>query len=318
MDAEGVLSKPFDLSGKRVWVAGHGGMVGSAVLRRLKTENVRVQIAGRHDVDLRNQVAVDRWVSENRPEVIVIAAAKVGGIWANNIYPVDFLYDNMMIEANIIHAAHKNGVEKLLFLGTSCIYPREALQPIREEYLLSGPLEETNQWYAIAKIAGIRLCQAYRRQHGCDYISAMPCSLYGPGDTFDAEKSHVIPALLMKAHKAKQEGDSSLSLWGTGKPLREFMYVDDLADALVFLLKNYSGESHINVGSGEDVCVRDLAEMIADVAGFKGDLVFDDSKPDGTPRKLMDSTRMFDMGWKPQTSLEDGLRKAYEWYLANV
>lgn len=301
----------YDLKGKRIWVAGHRGMVGGAVVRRLQQEDCEIITAGRDVVDLVNQKAVHDWMAANKPDAIILAAAKVGGIHANNTYPVDFLYENLMIEANIIHAAHEADVERVLFLGSSCIYPKFAEQPIREDSLLTGPLEPTNEWYAIAKIAGIKLIQAYRKQYGRDWISAMPTNLYGPGDNYDLENSHVLPALLRKFHEAKERGDKEVVVWGTGSPLREFMHCDDLADALVFLLKNYSGYEHINVGSGEEVSIKELAEMIAGVVGFEGELVWDTSKPDGTPRKLMDSARLREMGWENKQTLLNGIVQVY-------
>ncbi|MAM57853.1 MAG: GDP-fucose synthetase [Salinicola sp.] len=306
----------YDLTGKRVWVAGHRGMVGGAVVRRLARENCEVITAGRDVVDLVDQAAVRAWMLDTRPDVVVMAAAKVGGIKANNDYPVDFLYQNLMIEANIAQAAHEADVGRFLFLGSSCIYPKMAPQPIPEDSLLTGPLEPTNEWYAIAKIAGIKLCQAYRTQYGRDWISAMPTNLYGPGDNYDLQSSHVLPALLRKFHEAKEAGAPSVELWGSGTPLREFLHCDDLADALVFLLKNYSGYEHVNVGSGVEVTIRELAETIARVVGYQAELSFDATKPDGTPRKLMDSSRLHDMGWNNARSLEDGIANAYEAYLA--
>jgi GDP-L-fucose synthase len=308
----------YDVRGKRVWVAGHRGMVGSALVRRLASEDCTILTASRADVDLRRQADVESFVQANRPHCVVVAAATVGGILANDTRPGEFLYDNMAIEGNIVEAARVAGVEKLLFLGSSCIYPRMAEQPMREDSLLTGPLEPTNQWYAIAKIAGLMLCRAYRRQYGCDFISAMPTNLYGPGDNFDLISSHVVPALIAKADVAKRQNAEELVVWGTGSPRREFMYVDDLADALVFLLKNYSGEEHVNIGVGSDVTIRELAETVARIVGLPARLRFDASKPDGTPRKLMDSSRLLAMGWAPQTSLEDGLRKAYDWYRDNA
>lgn len=309
----------FDLSGKRVWVAGHRGMVGSAVVRRLASENVaEILTAGRDVVDLTRQSEVENWMAENRPDVVVLAAAKVGGILANDSYPADFLYENLMIEANIIHAAAQNAVEKLLFLGSSCIYPKFAPQPITEDSLLTGVLEPTNEWYAIAKIAGIKLCQAYRKQHGHDFISAMPTNLYGPFDNFDLKSSHVLPALLRKAHEAKESGQEALEIWGTGTPRREFMHVDDMADGCVFLLKNYSGEDHVNLGYGDDVAIAELAETIIEVVGYEGGLQYDTSKPDGTPRKLMDSSRLREMGWTPSRPLRDGIVSTYQWFLDNT
>ena len=297
----------YDLTGKRIWVAGHRGMVGGAVVRRLASEDCEVITAGRDVVDLTDQAAVDAWMADARPDAIVMAAAKVGGILANNTYPVDFLQENIILQSNVFRAAHANDVQRLLFLGSSCIYPKHAPQPIREDCLLTGPLEPTNEWYAIAKIAGIKAVQAYRKQHGRDWISAMPTNLYGPGDNYDLETSHVLPALLRKFHEAKVSGAKEVVIWGSGKPLREFMHCDDLADALVFLLKEYSDDQHINVGSGDEVSIRELAEIIAKVVGYEAALVFDSSKPDGTPRKLMDSGRLREMGWNGARSLEDGL-----------
>jgi GDP-L-fucose synthase len=308
----------YSLSGKRIWVAGHTGMVGSAIVRRLKRESCDVLIAGRAEVDLTRQDQVERWMADNKPDAVFLAAARVGGIVANDTRPAEFIYENMMIEANIIHAAYKTGIKKLLFLGSSCIYPRMAEQPMKEEALLTGSLEPSNQWYAIAKIAGIKLCQAYRRQYGCDFISAQPTNLYGPGDNFDLTNSHVIPALISKAHTARLGNAPSMEIWGSGKPFREFLYVDDLADALVFLMQHYSDEIQINVGTGEEVSIGDLAHSITSAVGFKGDLVFDTSKPDGSPRKLIDSSRLHDLGWQPDTDLDKGLELAYAWYLDNL
>ena len=310
---DGWLETPFDLSGKRVWVAGHGGMVGSALVRRLQSENCETLTC---DLDLRDQAKTQKWMGEHKPDVVILAAAKVGGILANDTYSADFLYDNLMIEANVIHGAYECGVEKLLFLGSSCIYPKEAPQPIQEEVLLTGTLEPTNEAYAVAKIAGIKLCQAYRKQHGCDFISVMPCNLYGPGDKFDEESSHVIPALMMKAHEAKESGDDVLTVWGSGNPLREFMHVDDLAEALIFTLKNYSNKKPLNIGAGEDMAIKDLANMICETVGFTGALKFDQTKPDGVFRKLMDSSRIREAGWTPKTNLRDGLADTYAWYIA--
>lgn len=306
------------LEGTRIYLAGHAGMVGSAVHRRLATEGCEVLTTTRAQLDLRNQAAVHAWMADARPDAVIVAAAKVGGILANDTQPADFLYDNLMIEANLIHAAFEARVKKLLFLGSSCIYPKHADQPMREDALLTGALEPTNEWYAIAKIAGIKLCQAYRKQHGCDFISAMPTNMYGLNDNFDLQSSHVLPALMVKVHTAKTRGDASYEVWGSGTPLREFMYADDCADALVHLLKHYSGEGHVNVGTGEEVSIRQLAETICDVVGFDGELVFDASKPDGTPRKLMDSSALLGMGWTPKTDLRDGIAKTYTWYLENA
>jgi GDP-L-fucose synthase len=307
-----------DLTGKRVWVAGHRGMVGSAVVRRLQNENVaEILICRREEADLRRQAEVEAWMHKAKPDVVVLAAAKVGGILANDTYPADFLYDNLIIEANIIHTAAQVGVEKLLFLGSSCIYPKMAPQPIKEESLLTGPLEPTNEWYAIAKIAGIKLCQAYRKQHGKDFISAMPTNLYGPGDNYDLNTSHVIPALIRKAHEAKISGAKEMVVWGSGTPRREFMHVDDLADALVFLLKHYSKYEHINVGVGADVTIAELAQLICDIVGFQGNLVFDSSKPDGTSRKLMDSNFITQLGWSTKITLESGLSETFEMFALN-
>lgn len=307
------MTQTYDLHGKRVWVAGHRGMVGSALVRRLERQGgMEILTASREDADLTRQSEVEEWMARARPQVVFLAAARVGGIQANAERPADFLYENLMIEANVIHAAHRLGVEKLVFLGSTCIYPRLAPQPIPEDALLTGPLEETNEAYAIAKIAGLKLCQAYRRQHGRDFISAMPTNLYGPGDNYDLTASHVLPALLRKAIEAKRAGEPTMTVWGSGTPLREFLHVDDLADALVFLAERYSGDSHVNVGTGEEVSIRELAERIRDVVGFRGDLVFDSSKPDGTPRKLTDASRLHAMGWRHAIPLEEGLRRTFE------
>jgi GDP-L-fucose synthase len=313
-----IASRLFDLTGKRVYVAGHRGMVGSALVRRLAHEPVAILTADRKDLDLTRQSEVEAWMQEHRPEVVVIAAAKVGGILANDTWPVHFLEQNLLIETNLIHAAHAVGVQKLLFLGSSCIYPRDCPQPIREEYLLTGPLEPTNQWYALAKIAGIMLCQAYRRQHGADFISAMPTNLYGPGDNFDLRTSHVVPALVRKMHEAKEGGATEVEIWGSGAPRREFLHVDDLADVCVFLLERYSGEMHVNVGCGEDLTIRELAEQVRDMVGFRGALRFNSSKPDGTPRKLLDVSRLIAMGWRPRIGLREGLADAYAWFIARA
>jgi GDP-L-fucose synthase len=306
-----MLGGKFDLQGKRVYVAGHRGMVGSALVRRLAFEDCEIVTASRAEVDLKDQVAVRAWFADKRPDAVFLAAAKVGGILANDTYPADFLYDNLMIEANIIEAAHRTDVAKLMFLGSSCIYPKFAPQPITEDALLTGTLEPTNEWYAIAKIAGIKLAQAYRRQHGRDFISAMPTNLYGPGDNFDLNSSHVLPALIRKAHEAKLSGAKSIEIWGTGTPRREFLHVDDLADACVFLMKNYSDDEHVNAGSGEDIAIIDLVRMVADVVGFTGEITHDLTKPDGTPRKLMSSQKLSSMGWRPGTHLSSGIRQVY-------
>jgi GDP-L-fucose synthase len=300
---------------RRIWVAGHRGMVGSAILRRLAREDVEILSVDRRDVDLRERDAVRQWVARAKPDVIVLAAAKVGGILANNSYPVDFLFDNLAIETSVIQAAHLADVERLVFLGSSCIYPKFAPQPITEDALLTGPLEPTNEWYAIAKIAGIKMCQAYRRQYGRRYISVMPCNLYGKNDNFDLSTSHALPALIRKFHAAKIAGEPEVLVWGTGTPLREFLYVDDLADAVMFLMDHYDGSEPINCGAGSDISIRQLAELIGRVTGFEGKLVFDISKPDGTPRKLMDSSRLRALGWRPKTSLDDGIREVYRWFV---
>jgi GDP-L-fucose synthase len=308
----------FSLTGTRVWVAGHRGMVGSALVRRLERENCQILLSDKNSVNLTNQRQTRDWLDSHRPDVIFVAAAKVGGILANECAPVDFLYDNLMIELNIIEAAHRVGVRKLLFLGSSCIYPKMASQPIIEESLLTGPLEPTNEWYAVAKIAGLKLCQAYRRQYGADFISAMPTNLFGPGDNFDLESSHVIPALIRKVSEAKAERRPEVVIWGTGEPRREFLHVDDCADALVHLIKFYSGDQHVNVGSGIDLTILELAELIAEIVGYCGRIVRDTSKPDGTPRKLMSADRMRALGWVPRISLRDGLRATYDWYVERI
>jgi GDP-L-fucose synthase len=304
----------FPLEGKRIWVAGHRGMVGSALVRRLQREKCEILTAGRDSLDLTRQDQTEAWLMETRPDAAVIAAAKVGGIHANNSEPAKFLYDNLMIEANAIHGAYKAGVQKLLFLGSSCIYPKHAPQPMPEECLLESQLEPTNQWYAIAKIAGIKLCQAYRRQYGADFISAMPTNLYGPGDNFDLMSSHVAPALIAKMHRAKVDCAESVEIWGSGRPKREFLHVDDLADASIHLMKTYSDEMHINIGCGEDLSIAELAEMIRKIVGFDGRLAYNHDQPDGTPRKLLDISRLKAMGWSPTISLEEGLSGAYRWY----
>lgn len=293
-------------------------MVGSAIVRRLGEERCQVLTADRQSVDLSRQDQAERWIAEHKPELIFLAAGKVGGILANDTYPAEFLYENLMIVSNIIEAAHKIKVEKVLYLGSSCIYPKFAQQPITEQALLTGSLEPTNEWYAIAKIAGIKLCQAYRKEHGCDFISAMPTNLYGPNDNFDLSSSHVLPALLRRTHEAKKNGDKEVVIWGTGTPRREFLHVDDCADALVHLMKSYSESEHVNVGSGEDDSIFDIMSLVCEIVGFKGDIVRDVSKPDGTPRKLMSSDRLRATGWAPKIPLRKGLRSTYDWYLKNV
>ena len=300
-----------------MWVSGHNGMVGTAIISRLAVEDCQVLTSDR-SVDLRDPHLVKEWMNHACPDVVIIAAARVGGIMANSTQPADFIYDNLMIASNQIQAAHEAGVEKLMFLGSSCIYPKHATQPMNEDALLTGPLEPTNQWYAVAKIAGIKLCQAYRAQYGHDFISVMPTNLYGPGDNYDLNTSHVLPALLRKMHEARMSRSAEVEIWGSGDPLREFMHVDDLADACVFLLKHYSQSEHINVGSGVETSIRDLAMTIACVVGFDGRLVFDKTKPDGTPRKLMDSKRLHALGWTPSISLEDGISEVYEQYRTYV
>jgi GDP-L-fucose synthase len=310
-------AETYSLKGKRVYVAGHGGMVGSAIVRRLQREDCEILIAPRKELDLVRQSDVEAWFQANRPDAVFLAAARVGGILANSQLPADFLYDNLMIEANVIRAAADNGVGKLLFLGSSCIYPKFAKQPIAESELLEGQLEPTNAWYAIAKIAGIKLCQAYRRQHGHDFISAMPTNLYGPGDNFDLATSHVLPALIRKVFEAKRDGAPSITLWGSGTPRREFLHAEDCADALVFLMKNYSGEEHVNVGSGTDVTILELAQMICDVAGYDGEILLDPAKPDGTPRKLMDISKIMAIGWRPEIRLKNGITRTVREFQEN-
>lgn len=308
----------FELEGKRVWVAGHRGMAGSAIVRRLEREACELLTVGRGEVDLRRQADVEAWMDGNRPDVAFVAAATVGGIHANNTRPADFLYDNLAIQTNIIHAAYRVGVKKLVFLGSSCIYPRMAPQPMSEDALLTGPLEPTNEWYAVAKIAGIKMCQAYRRQYGCDFVSAMPTNLFGQGDNFDLQQGHVAAALLVKIHRAKVSGAETVELWGTGAPLREFLFVDDLADGLVHVARHYSGEPHINIGTGHEISIRQLAELLAGVIGYEGRFHFDASRPDGAPRKLMDVSRLTALGWTAPTSLRDGFARTYLWFLDNL
>jgi len=308
----------FELRARSVFVAGHTGMVGSALLRRLATEDCRILTATRGELDLRCQAEVSRWMHELRPDAVFVAAATVGGILANARRPAGFIYDNLMIQTNLVHAARQAGVGKLLLLGSSCIYPRDAPQPIREEALLSGPLEPTNEAYAVAKIAGLKLCQAYRRQYGCDFITAMPTNVYGPGDNFDLCEGHVLAALMRKAHEAKQNGAAEMEVWGTGRPRREFIHADDLADALVHLMRHHSGESPVNVGTGVELSVRELAEHICRVVGYRGQLRFDDTKPDGTPRKRLDLSRLEALGWAPRVPLPEGLAHTYAWLVRNL
>jgi GDP-L-fucose synthase len=308
----------FSLVGKRVWVAGHRGMVGSALVRRLASERCEVLTSSREEADLERQDQVEAWMAKTRPDAIFLAAAKVGGIAINEALPADFLYANLMIEANVIHAAHRLGVSKTLILGSSCIYPKLAPQPITEDALLTGPLEPTNEWYAIAKIAGLKLGQAYRRQHGDDFISAMPTNLYGPNDNFALNSSHVLPALIRKTHEAKVRGERTVTIWGSGTPRREFLHVDDCADALVFLMKHYSAEAHVNVGSGEDIAILDLARLVCRVVGLDAEILHDLSKPDGTPRKLMDGGKLRGLGWAPKIPLEEGIAATYAAFLQDT
>ncbi|MFC3706309.1 GDP-L-fucose synthase family protein [Devosia honganensis] len=308
----------YALAGKKIWVAGHRGMVGSAVVRRLAAKDCAVLTAGREEVDLTRQAEVERFLLEARPDAIVLAAAKVGGILANDRLPAEFIYNNLAIAANVVHAAHRADVDRLLMLGSSCIYPKFAPQPIPEDALLSGPLEPTNEWYAVAKIAGIKLAQAYRKQYGRDYIAAIPANLYGPGDDFDPASSHVLPALIRRAHEAKRSGAASIAIWGTGTPYREFLHADDCADALLFLLETYSAHDPVNVGSGSELTILDLARLVCRVVGFTGEIVTDPQKPDGTPRKLMSAAKLRDAGWRPRIGLEEGVRGTYEWFLGHV
>jgi GDP-L-fucose synthase len=307
----------FQLAGKRVWVAGDRGMVGRAIVRRLEREDCEVIASPTPRLDLREQAATHAWIGEAKPDLVFLAAAKVGGIAANNDFPGAFLYDNLMIETNVIEGARRAGVSKLVFLGSSCIFPKLAPQPMPEEALLTGPLEPTNQWYAIAKIAGLKLCEAYRTQYDCDFISAQPTNLYGPFDNFDLQSSHVLPALLRKAHEAKLAGAHELPVWGSGTPLREFLHVDDLADALVFLAKTYSDAGFVNIGSGQELSIAQLARTVANAVGFEGELVFDASKPDGTPRKLVDTAKLSGLGWNASIPLDQGIAGVYRWFLDN-
>ena len=307
----------YELKGRRVFVAGHRGMAGSALIRRLERENCHILTVERSVVDLRRQDETERWFATERPDTVLLAAARVGGIKANNDFPVDFLADNLAIQQNVISASHCVGVGKLLFLGSTCIYPRLAPQPMPEESLLTGPLEPTNQWYAIAKIAGIKLCQAYRRQYGADFISVMPTNLYGPGDNYHLEHGHVVAALIRRFHEAKIDNLPFVTVWGTGTPRREFLYVDDFAEACIFLLKTYSDEGIVNIGVGEDLSIAEFARTVGSVVGYRGKITFDPSKPDGTPRKLVDTTRINALGWRASTSLADGLARAYADFLSS-
>jgi GDP-L-fucose synthase len=306
---------PFELKGKTVFVAGHGGMVGGALSRRLAREDVKLLTAGRSEVDLRDQAAVNKWFAAKRPQVVFLAAAKVGGIAANNTLRGEFIYENLVIATNVIHAAHVNGAEKLMFLGSSCIYPKLATQPLREDAMLTGPLEPTNEPYAIAKIAGIKMVEAYRSQYGADFINVMPTNLYGPGDNYHPEYSHVVAALIRRFHEAKVSSASNVVVWGTGTPRREFLYVDDMADACIHVMKNYSEEELVNIGTGEDISIAEFARVVAATVGYSGSISFDSSRPDGTPRKLLDVSRLAGLGWRARTSLEDGIRLAYQAYL---
>ena len=307
---------PFELKGKTVFVAGHRGMVGSALVRRLAAENVELLTAGRSEVDLRDQAAVSNWFASKRPQVVFLAAAKVGGIVANNTLRAEFIYDNLIVATNVIHAAHRNDTEKLMFLGSSCIYPKLAPQPLREDSMLTGPLEPTNEPYAIAKIAGIKMVEAYRSQYGSDFINVMPTNLYGPGDNYHPEYSHVVAALIRRFHEAKLSGVSNVVVWGTGTPRREFLYVDDMADACIHLVKTYSGDEMVNIGTGEDITIAEFARLVAATVGYSGEISFDPSRPDGTPRKLLDVSRLAKLGWRARTPLEDGIRLAYRAYLS--
>jgi len=306
-------------SNSKIYVAGHNGMVGSAIWRSLLSKGYdNLMGASSRDLDLKDQQKVNNFFEITNPEYVVVAAAKVGGIVANSTYPAEFIYNNLQIQNNLIESSRRYGVKKLLFLGSSCIYPKYAPQPIREEHLLTGTLEPTNEWYALAKIAGIKMCQAYRKQYGCNFISAMPCNLYGERDNFDLNTSHVLPALIRKFHEAKVYNKPQVVCWGTGTPMREFLYVDDLADACVFLLESYDEDQHINVGFGEDITIKQAVETVRDVVGYEGEIVWDTTKPDGTPRKIMDSTRIQNMGWKPKVQLREGLEKTYYWFKNSV
>ena len=308
----------YYLADKRIWVAGDGGMVGAAVCRALASEKCEILTVSRTELDLLRQSDVEDWYAQNKPNAVIVCAARVGGILANDTYAADFIHQNLTLETNIIHSAYKAGVEKLVFLGSSCIYPKHAPQPLTEDALLTGPLEPTNEWYAIAKIAGIKLCQAYRKQYGCDFISVMPTNLYGPGDNFDLATSHVVPALLRKCHEAHVNGQECMEVWGTGNVRREFLHVDDCAAGIVFLLKNYSDAQHVNLGTGSDITVKELAELVKKIVGFAGMLKFDTTKPDGSPRKLLDTTLINNLGWQAQIPLTDGLSDAFCWYLDHL
>lgn len=311
-----MASIPFKLKGKSVYVAGSGGMVGRALVRRLALEDVRLVTVERRELDLRNQAAVFDWFAQTRPQIVFLAAAKVGGIIANDTLRAEFIYDNIAIAGNVLHAAHQSGVEKLMFLGSSCVYPKLAPQPLREDLILSGPLEPTNEPYAIAKIAGIKMAEAYRSQYGSDFVSVMPSNLYGPGDNYHPEHSHVVAALIRRFHEAKLTGAKSVLVWGTGTPRREFLYIDDMADACVHLMKNYSGAGLINIGTGKDIAISGFARLIADIVNYRGEITFDTSRPDGTPRKLLDISRLEGLGWRAKTSLADGLKQTYAAYLS--
>lgn len=303
----------------KIYVAGHRGLVGSAIVRNLQEKGYTNIIGRTHkELDLTNQAAVNRFFEEERPDVVVLAAAKVGGIHANNTKPAEFAYENMQVQCNVIKCSHDYKVKKLLFLGSTCIYPRMAPQPIPEDALLTGPLEETNEAYAIAKISGMEMCKFFKRQYGDDFISCMPTNLYGPHDNYDLKDSHVLPAMIRKFHEAKESGASTVELWGTGSPLREFLYVDDMADACVFLLENYDGEQHVNIGTGKEVTIKELAEMVKETVGFEGEIIWNDSMPDGTPRKLTDVTKLHSLGWRHKVELEEGIKMAYDWFKENV
>jgi GDP-L-fucose synthase len=312
------MTESFSLEGKRVYVAGHRGMAGAAIVRRLACEKCEILTIARNELDLSRQASVEQWMKKTRPDAVFVAAALVGGIHANNTRPAEFLYENLAIQTNLIHAAFLAKVQKLLFLGSSCIYPRLAEQPMREEMLLTGPLEPTNESYAVAKIAGIKMCEAYRRQYGCDFISAMPTNLYGFGDRYDLQMGHVAAAMIMKVHQAKQSGSRTIEIWGTGTPRREFLFSEDMADGCIFMMKNYSGAAFLNLGTGSDISIRELAETVADAAGWSGEFSYDSTKPDGMPRKVMNVSRLAQLGWTAKTSLKVGMRQAYEAYAASV